>query len=156
MVHRTVRDSAGSMPHLITPASWRAMCRRRRVRGIRGKPANSGLIDTQIARDVVAGDERAYAELAGATPSIAWAGPKEPALGGVAALRSRRRLRHFTREYKRLFGKTPGRDLRGALRGGAILGKPVVGAELRQIPASAGAGSRRPRRDRSYASSAGG
>jgi NAD(P)-dependent dehydrogenase (short-subunit alcohol dehydrogenase family) len=37
-------------------------------RGIRVNAVNPGLIDTQIARDVVSGDEQAYAELATRVP----------------------------------------------------------------------------------------
>jgi NAD(P)-dependent dehydrogenase (short-subunit alcohol dehydrogenase family) len=51
-------------------------------RGIRVNAVNPGLIDTQIARDVVSGDEQAYADLAKNVP-IARAGRPEEIAGAV-------------------------------------------------------------------------
>jgi len=56
-------------------------------RGIRVNEVNPGLIDTQIARDVVAGDEQAYAELATQVP-IGRAGRPEEIASVVLWLRS--------------------------------------------------------------------
>jgi NAD(P)-dependent dehydrogenase (short-subunit alcohol dehydrogenase family) len=51
-------------------------------RGIRVNAVNPGLIDTQIARDVVSGDERAYAEIAKHVP-IGRAGKPEEIASAV-------------------------------------------------------------------------
>jgi NAD(P)-dependent dehydrogenase (short-subunit alcohol dehydrogenase family) len=51
-------------------------------RGIRVNAVNPGLIDTQVARDVVAGDERAYAEIARNVP-IGRAGRPEEVAAAV-------------------------------------------------------------------------
>jgi NAD(P)-dependent dehydrogenase (short-subunit alcohol dehydrogenase family) len=51
-------------------------------RGIRVNAVNPGLIDTQIARDVVSGDERAYAEIAKNVP-IGRAGRPEEVASAV-------------------------------------------------------------------------
>src|SRR5438128_1462616 len=48
-------------------------------RGIRVNAVNPGLIDTQVARDVVSGDERAYAELAKHVPIGRAGSPEEVA-----------------------------------------------------------------------------
>ena len=45
--------------------------------GIRVNAVNPGLIDTQIARDVVSGDEQAYAEIAKHVPIGRWGRPEE-------------------------------------------------------------------------------
>ena len=46
-------------------------------RGIRVNAVNPGLIDTQVARDVVSGDEQAYAEIAKHVPIGRAGGPEE-------------------------------------------------------------------------------
>jgi NAD(P)-dependent dehydrogenase (short-subunit alcohol dehydrogenase family) len=46
-------------------------------RGIRVNAVNPGLIDTQIARDVVSGNEQAYADLANNVPSGRAGRPEE-------------------------------------------------------------------------------
>jgi NAD(P)-dependent dehydrogenase (short-subunit alcohol dehydrogenase family) len=51
-------------------------------RGIRVNAVNPGLIDTQIARDVVSGDEQAYAEIANNVP-IGRAGRSEEIAAAV-------------------------------------------------------------------------
>jgi NAD(P)-dependent dehydrogenase (short-subunit alcohol dehydrogenase family) len=45
-------------------------------RGIRVNAVNPGLIDTQIARDVVAGNEKAYDDIASQVPIGPRAGPR--------------------------------------------------------------------------------
>ena len=65
-------------------------------RGIRVNAVNPGLIDTQIARDVVAGDEQAYAELEKQVPIGRAGRPEEIAsvvlwLCSPSTIRSRRR-----------------------------------------------------------------
>ena len=57
--------------------------------GIRVNAVNPGLIDTQVARDVVAGDEGAYAEIAKNVP-IGRAGRPEEGFNGYPHYHRRR------------------------------------------------------------------
>jgi NAD(P)-dependent dehydrogenase (short-subunit alcohol dehydrogenase family) len=60
-------------------------------RGIRVNAVNPGLIDTQIARDVVAGNEKAYDDIASQVPIGPRAGPRRsprPCCGFAAPVRA--------------------------------------------------------------------
>ena len=68
--------------------------------GIRVNAVNPGLIDTQIARDVVAGDEEAYAEIAKHVPIGRAGRPEEIAVGRALALQPGGELRGRPRPHR--------------------------------------------------------
>ncbi len=69
-------------------------------RGIRVNAVNPGLIDTQIARDVVDGDEQAYAELGRQVPVGRPGRPRGDRVRRVVALRSGSELRGRPRAHR--------------------------------------------------------